>query len=104
MIRIECDLITSGSQIEYTKKENKARLSDGIKEKLTKDMKLYLTKTSKEFKADPIGFGKHYRKKVLTLEELDNVKWQEIYPNSSFNIEFQIHLNTTQMVSNQISK
>ena len=58
---------------------------------------------SKEFKADPIGFGKYYRTKVLTLEELDNIKWEEIFPNSEFNIEFQLHLDTTQMVSNQIS-
>lgn len=104
LIRLECDLITSGSQIDYTKEENKEKLSDAIKEKLTKDMKQYLTKIAKEFKADPIGFGKYYRKKVLTLKELENIEWKEIFPNSEFKTEFQIHLNTTQMVSNQISK
>ena len=64
----------------------------------------YLTKIAREFKADPIGFGKYYRKKVLTLKELENIEWKEIFPNSEFKTEFQIHLNTTQMVSNQISK
>lgn len=104
LIRLECDLITSGSQIDYTKSENKEKLSDAIKEKLTKDMKQYLTKIAREFKADPIGFGKYYRKEVLTLKELENIEWKEIFPNSEFKTEFQIHLNTTQMVSNQISK
>ena len=103
LIYLECDLITSGSQIDYTKKENKHKLSESIKSKLTNDMSIYLNKISKELKADPIGFGKYYRTKLLTIEELENVKWQEIFPNSEFNVEFQLHLDTTQMVSNQVS-
>jgi len=103
LIRLECDLITSGSQIDYTKKDNKEKLSDAIKEKLTHDMNIYLVKISKDFKTDPIGFGNQYRKQVLTLEELKDIKWQEIFPKSEFNVDFQLHLDTTQMVSNQIS-
>lgn len=103
LIRLECDLITSGSQIDYTKQDNKHKLSEAIKEKLTRDMNIYLTKITKDFKADPIGFGKHYRKKVQTVQELENIKWDKIFQNSEFNVEFQLHLDTTQMVSNQVS-
>ena len=103
LIRLECDLITSGSQIDYTDKENKHKLSEAIKNKLSKDMNIYLTKISKEFHADPIGLGKYYRTKVSTIKELEKIKWEEIFPNSEFNVEFQLHLDTTQMVSNQVS-
>lgn len=103
LIRLECDLITSGSQVDYTDQENKHKLSKNIKEKLEHDMNIYLNKISKEFKADPVGFGKYYRTKVLTLEELENIEWNKIFPNSEFNVEFQLHLDTTQMVSNQVS-
>lgn len=102
-IRLECDLITSGSQINYTEKNNKEKLSEAIKKKLTEDMKIYLNKISKEFKADTVGFGKYYRFKVLTLDELEKINWKDIFPNSEFNIEFQLHLDTTQMVSNEVS-
>lgn len=103
VIRLECDLITSGSQIDYTQEENKHKLSNAIKSKLSKDMEIYLNKISKDFKADPIGFGKHYRIKVATIDELEQIEWQKIFPNSEFNFNFQIHLDTTQMVSNQVS-
>ena len=103
VIRLECDLITSGSQIDYTKQENQDKLSKNIKEKLNNDMRIYLHKISKEFKADPIGFGNYYKTKISTLEGIKNLDWQKIFPNSDFNVEFQLHLDTTQMVSNQVS-
>lgn len=103
LIRLECDLITSGSEIDYTDKENKDKLSTSIKEKLNRDMHVYLSKIAKDFKADAIGFGKYYRKEVLTLKELNNIKWEYVFPNSEFNVEFQLHLDTTQMVSNKVS-
>ncbi|MBO5142210.1 MAG: hypothetical protein J6C46_04320 [Clostridia bacterium] len=103
LIRLECDLITSGSEIDYTDKENKDKLSTSIKEKLNRDMHVYLSKIAQDFKADAIGFGKYYRKEVLTLKELNNIKWEEVFPNSEFNVEFQLHLDTTQMVSNKVS-
>lgn len=103
LIRLECDLITSGSDIDYTDKENKEKLSKSIKEKLNRDMHVYLSKISKDFKTDAIGFGKYYRTQVLTLPELNKVNWEEIFPKSEFNVEFQLHLDTTQMVSNKVS-
>ena len=66
-------------------------------------MNIYLKKITKDFKADPIGFGKHYRKKVQTIQQLENLNWDKIFQNSEFNVEFQLHLDTTQMVSNQVS-
>ena len=103
LIRLECDLITSGSEIDYTDKENKDKLSSSIKEKLNRDMHVYLSKIAKDYKADAIGFGKYYRTKVLTLPELENIHWEKIFPESEFNVEFQLHLDTTQMVSNKVS-
>lgn len=103
LIRLECDLITSGSEIDYTDKENKDKLSESIKEKLNRDMHVYLSKIAKDYKADAIGFGKHYRTKILTLKELKNLNWEKIFPESEFNVEFQLHLDTTQMVSNKVS-
>ena len=78
LIRLECDLITSGSEIDYTDKENKDKLSSSIKEKLNRDMHVYLSKIAKDYKADAIGFGKYYRTKVLTLPELENIHWEKI--------------------------
>ena len=84
LLRIDCDLITSGSEIDYTDKENKHKLSENIKHKLKNDMHIYLIKIAKDFKTDPIGFGKYYRTKVSTIQELETLNWEKIFPNSEY--------------------
>lgn len=100
-IKLNCQLITSGSAINYNEKENRKKLEQNIQKKLQKDMTEYLKTITQEFKADPVGFGKYCRLNVKTLDELYQIKWEEIFPNSTFNVQFKLHLDTTQMVSNE---
>lgn len=101
IIKLNCQLLTSGSTINYNEKANQEKLEQNIQEKLKKDMSDYLNTITKNFQADPIGFGKYCRVNVSTLEELSRIKWDEIFPSSIFNVKFQLHLDTTQMVSNE---
>lgn len=99
--KLNCQLLTSGSAINYNDKENRKKLENNIQKKLKKDMYSYLKNISKNMKADPVGFGKYCRLNVNTLNELSQIKWSEIFPSSKFNVTFKLHLDTTQMVSNE---
>lgn len=103
-IKLNCQLITSGSAVNYNEKENRKKLEQKIQKKLQEDMNAYLKTITQDFKADPVGFGKYCRLNVSTLNELSKIKWEEIFPNSTFNVQFKIHLDTTQMVSNEQRK
>lgn len=101
LINLDCQLLTSGSAVDYNRKENRKKLEEKIEKKLKNDMLAYLHTISKEYKADPVGFGKYCKINVPTLNELSEIKWSEIFPDSTFQIHFQLHLNTIQMVSNE---
>jgi len=103
-IKLNCQLITSGSAVSYNEKENRKKLEQNIQKKLKEDMNAYLQTITKELKADPVGFGKYCRLNVTTLEQLSKIKWEEIFPSSNFNVQFKLHLDTTQMVSNEQRK
>ncbi len=103
-VKLSCQLITSASNVDYVQKENRQKLNENIVKKLKQDTMQYLNKIAKEYQADPIGFGKYYRTNVLTLAELEQVDWQKIFPSSEFHLDFQLHLDTTQMLSNEVEK
>ena len=102
-VLLHAELITSGSAINYSENENRNKLGKAIQEKIKKDLKEYLEKISREYKTDIIGFGKYARTTVLTLKELDQIHWEKIFPKSKFQIDVRIQLDTTQMVTNELT-
>ena len=101
-LNLEAKLISTGSTANYNQHENKEKLTNTIKESLEKDINNYLYKITKEYKTDIAGFGKIAKQNYLTWNEFEKINWLEIFPNSEYNIEININLNTSQIISHII--
>ena len=100
-IPLQAELMSSGSPIDYTKKENRKKLGKAIEDKVKKDTLEYLQTIAKEYQSDIIGLGKHIRPTIATLEELNKIDWEKLFPQSGFKVSVRVHLDTTQMITNE---
>ena len=100
-IPLQAELMSSGSPIDYTKKENRQKLGKAIEDKVKKDTLEYLQTIAKEYQSDIIGLGKHIRPTIATLEELNKIDWEKLFPQSGFKVSVRVHLDTTQMITNE---
>lgn len=98
-VLLDAKLLYSGDDVDYTKYENKNKLKEKIENEFKNIINMYLQKTSKEFKSDIVGFGKILKSQFLTIDELEKIKWLDIYQNSTFNLEVRVTLDTAQIFS-----
>lgn len=102
---IECDveisayLVSSGTSINFYEDENKNRLKDELEKKLKDDINKYLEKTTKELKSDIAGIGRFAKSNFLTWDEFEKYDWLSKYPNSSYNVNVNVDLTTSQIIS-----
>lgn len=99
---LDAKLAASVTTVDYLNEDNKNKLSEAISKKLTELLNTHLEKITREFKADIVGFGRYAKINYLTFDDFYKVKWLSIYPNSKFNIDLKIDLNTAQIISNTL--
>lgn len=99
---LNAKLAASVTTVDYLDPDNKKKLSEAINNKLTELLNSHLEKITRDFKADIVGFGRYAKINYLTFDDFYNVKWLSIYPNSKFNLELIIDLNTSQIISNAL--
>lgn len=99
---IEARLESDGGNTDYLKEENKNRLHDKIKEHVKNILENYLEKTTKNLKADAAGFGRYAKSNYLTWPEFEEINWHDIYEKSTYNIEVNVNLNVSQIVSHSL--
>jgi len=54
----------------------------------------YLYKTSRDFKADIINFGKYRLPKYLYIDDWENSDWLNNYQNAFFNVEVEASIQS----------
>lgn len=77
---------SSGSSSYYTS-ENSKLIEETCNDFLKKNILEYLYKTSKDYKSDIDGFGKHAVKYFSTMQEWNDYDWLDNYENSIFDVE-----------------
>lgn len=77
---------SSGSSSYYTP-ENSKLIEETCNDFLKKNILEYLYKTSKNYKSDIDGFGKHAVKYFTTMQEWNDYDWLDNYENSIFDVE-----------------
>lgn len=77
---------SSGSSSYYTS-ENSKLIEETCNDFLKKNILEYLYKTSKDYKSDIDGFGKHAVKYFPTMQEWNDYDWLDNYENSIFDVE-----------------
>lgn len=101
-IKLHAHLVSSGSDINFYKEENKKRLVNELNNSIKKDISSYLDKTIKEYKSDIIGFGRMAKMNFLTWEEFKKYDWLTNYKNSTYEIEVETDLNIAQIISHKV--
>lgn len=59
----------------------------------------YLYKTSRNFKSDINGFGKHSLSKFLTTSDFENYNWLENYKNSFFDVDINTSIESSLLLT-----
>lgn len=98
-VSLDAKLLYSGDDVDYTKYDNKHKLTEKIENEFKEIINMYLEKTAREFKSDIVGFGKILKSQFLTIDELEKINWLEIYQNSKFTLKVNVSLDTAQIFS-----
>lgn len=75
--------------------ENKAA------EYLSGELYRYLYKTSKEYKSDISGIGRHASINFLTTQDLDNYHWLDNYSSANFAVQLNVGLKSGYFLTNK---
>lgn len=85
--------------IDYSDKTVIDTISNLTSKYLKKDILKYLNKTTSEFKCDIDRFNTYSKKNFLTINDWNNYKWEEKYQNAKFNLNIDIKIISSLLVS-----
>ena len=97
---LKANIVSLSSGSDFSKKENLNIISEYANSYLKSHITDFLYKTSKDYDADIVGFGRYLLSNYATLDDWYNVNWQSNYKNSFFDV----NVDTTIMNSNLILK
>ena len=99
---IEARLESDGGSTDYLKEENKKRLHQRVTEHVKGILENYLEETTKNLKADAAGFGRYAKANYLTWQDFEAINWKDIYEKSTYDINVEVNLNVSQIVSHSL--
>lgn len=90
-VKLEADILSIQSGINYESIENMGILESASEEFLKKGILRFLEKT-KPMHADLCGFGRDLKVRYLLWNDWINVHWLKIYANSEFSVEVDLKI------------
>lgn len=99
---IEARLESDSASTDYLKQENKNRLHQKVTAHLKKVVENYIEETTKNINADAAGFGRYAKANFLTWPEFEKLNWHDIYINSTYDVNVNVNLNVSQIVSHSL--
>ncbi len=96
-IYLEADLRTVSQ--EYIIEEELADFEKKVSSEVESAIKKFLTKTSKEYESDIIGFGSYIKKNFKSFDEFKSYDWQEKYKDAEFDVEVNFHLRRSGLIN-----
>ena len=89
--------MTNSSQ--YLEPELLKNISETCNKYLESVFSDYLYKTSKEFKSDINGFGKHALGNFFTTQEYENYNWCDNFQNAFFEVEVNTSIKSSMLLT-----
>jgi len=90
-VRLEADILSIQSGINYESIENMEMLENAAEEFLRKGMLRFLEKT-KPMHADLCGFGRDLKNRYLLWDDWAKVHWLKKYENSEFSVDVELKI------------
>lgn len=100
-IELNANISSSGKTFDYTTEKNIQNVENTTNKYITNLLTSYLYKSSKEYNADLIGFGNKLSTKYLTLDDFQNIHWNNIFKNSIYNVNVKTKINSSYMFNKE---
>ena len=91
--------MTLDKDVEYETNEVLSKISNAGKEYLTKQFNDYFKKISTEYETDIDEFGTKAAANFLTMPEWKNFNWNEKFKNSTFDVNIDLDVLSTMLVT-----
>lgn len=91
------NLLSFDSELNVIDKEILDLLNSSVNDYLQEKINGYLYKTSKEYKSDIAGFGKHLLLNYLTWDEWISSDWLSNYENAFFAVNVETTIQSGQL-------
>lgn len=89
-ISLVLEILSDHTLTNYQNKNNRAKLERTLQEEIKKEFMTFINRTQTEFKAQPFGWSLIARRKFLTIQQYNNYKFAENYPD----MEIRLNVNT----------
>ena len=93
-IKLEANVLGDVSLIDYGLPKTTI-LEKAFEQYIKKATENLVRRTQDEFKSDIFGFGLKARRLVLTQKQWEDLKWRELYPDATVNIEVDLKIRRT---------
>lgn len=94
-IFIEPEIVGVPSGVNYESNLKMAELEQKITELISMNCNSLVARTQGEFRSDICGFGRHARKKFLTIQQWRTYNWEEKYPLAEVDIKVSVKIRRT---------
>lgn len=99
-LNLTAKTLNGQEDLDFSKSETLNKLNESLKNYLTLQIKTYLNKTSKEYKADINDFYRIAKKNFLTLTDYKKYNWKNKYENAEFNIDINSRVISSLLIQN----
>lgn len=90
MLNIDIQAVQSDN--DYDESAKAAKLKKAYEDYLNEGMKKLLLKATSDLKTDIFGFGELAKRNFNTIDEWDQAKWPNIFPQSEYNINTDVKI------------
>lgn len=97
-IFLDANIISVNRNIDYQNEKTLEATAKYLEYIVTKNLKLFLYKTSKEFSSDICAFGKIAARKYFTIQQWDQSNWLEMYKYSYFDVKVNVDIEKSGLV------
>jgi spore germination protein KC len=91
-LRLEADLVSIQSGIDYTRPKLEAFLGRVIAKELKHRVVKAIKKAQQEFNSDVFGFGEKVRSTFITSSEYEKYNWPDKFQHSRINVQVKVDL------------
>jgi spore germination protein KC len=89
-LKLEADLVSIQSDIDYTQPQKEAYLAPKIAAELKSRVEKVILKAQKVYESDIFGFGVKVRNTMLTSSEWDNYHWKDKFPAAKIQVGVKV--------------
>ncbi|HEX2926507.1 MAG TPA: Ger(x)C family spore germination protein [Ruminiclostridium sp.] len=89
-LNLHVDIEAAQSNINYSDPSNSAKVKKAYEDYLGMEIRGLLSKASYGYNSDIFGFGQLAKKNFRTIAEWENIKWNNIFPNAVYRVDFNL--------------